>query len=62
MSIYLEFPSIEDYPVYSSAASTVADDSVIPALPFNWLRTLEFSATRFLNVDAVEVIQRQDEE
>lgn len=44
MSIYLEFPSIEDYPVYSSA-STVADEAaLIPASAFNWLLTLEFSA------------------
>lgn len=47
MSIYLEFPSIEDYPVYSSATEGQSEDGHIPASPFNWLLTLEFSAIKF---------------
>lgn len=44
MSIYLEFPSIEDYPVYSSDVEGQSSDGLIPASPFNWLLSLEFSA------------------
>lgn len=47
MSIFLEFPSIEDYPVYSlSSATEYAEGALIHASAFNWLLTLEFSALR----------------
>jgi len=47
MSIFLEFPSIEDYPVYSlSSVTEYAEGALIHASAFNWLLTLEFSALR----------------
>ena len=52
MSIYLEFPSIEDYPVYSAYTEGQSADGLIPASPFNWLLSLEFSAIKFPGLDA----------
>lgn len=47
MSIFLEFPSIEDYPVYSlSSVTEYAEGALIHASAFNWLLTLEFSALK----------------
>jgi hypothetical protein len=43
MSIFLEFPSIEDYPIYSTVGNA-QEDGLIPAAAFNWLITLQFSA------------------
>ena len=45
MSIFLEFPSIEDYPIYSTVGNA-QDDGLIPAAAFNWLMTLQFSALK----------------
>ena len=45
MSIFLEFPSIEDYPIYS-AVRNAQEDGLIPAAAFSWLMTLEFSALK----------------
>lgn len=61
MSIYLEFPSIEDYPIYSAAADTRSNDDFIPALPFNWLRTLEFSASSLMITDLDDVLTSKDD-
>jgi hypothetical protein len=44
MSIFLEFPSIEDYPVYSKSTENEQEDGLLPAGAFNWLLTLQFSA------------------
>jgi hypothetical protein len=45
MSIFLEFPSIEDYPIYS-IVDNAQEDGLIPAAAFNWLMTLQFSALK----------------
>lgn len=46
MSVFLEFPSIEDYPVYAISNERLQDQGVIAANAFNWLLTLEFSSLR----------------
>ncbi|HMI05137.1 MAG TPA: hypothetical protein VK541_21805 [Pedobacter sp.] len=45
MSIFLEFPSIEDYPIYSTV-DNAQEGGLIPAAAFNWLMTLQFSALK----------------
>lgn len=46
MSIFLEFPSIEDYPVYNISGEKATAGRLLPAVAFSWLLTLEFSALK----------------